>query len=93
MLEVALTVVAVASTLSSVLITLLFVKMQSKILDHLKATAQIGGTPVELAQKQTDFEMRKIDESAKQQQRLIDDLKDMTDTRDGRAPLDRGPLS
>ena len=93
MLEVALTVVSVASTLSAVGVTYLFSRMQAKLLDHLKATAQIGGTPVELATKQTEMEMlrmQRINESAAQQEKLIEDLKAM---KNGEAQFDRGPLS
>lgn len=93
MLEVALTLISVASTLSAVCVALVHARMQAKLLDHLKATAQIGGTPVELATKQTDMEMlrmQRINESSAQQEKLIEDLKAM---KNGEAPFDRAPLS
>lgn len=77
MLEVALTVVSVVCALSMVGAVWVLAKAQKEILSHLKDTAQIGGTPVGLASKQTEWEMRKADEAQKQHEKIVNDLQKM----------------
>lgn len=89
MLEAALALISVFATLSAVGVALIFARMQAKLLDHIRDCTQIGGTPLGLASKQTDFELARIQQEQQKHQQLVEELRTMKEE----LANPRGPLS
>lgn len=78
----ALVVVSVVCSLSTVGCVFVLSRMFLRLMRHTEDMVQIGGTPVGMAKAQTEYEMKRAEQHAAEQQAVVEKLRAAAEGRD-----------